>query len=259
MVTDRWTFSQSGVTDVDTIWNMMNEHLLSSDRKQQQTTKPVVILGGGGDGRVVLEIIRRMIRAGSDLYPAGFLDDGQKTGVNIDGVPVLGCLEEWKEMPDNSLFIPALHRLKDMPARMVRIRSLGIPESRWFNAVDPSAALAQDTKLGTGCCIGQHVVVQPGCRLGSFVSIRAGASIGHDCKVEDFCYLGPNSTLCGGAVMKTAAHLAPGAVLSNGMTLGSFAVLGAASAGLRDIPDGAIAQGNPARIVDHQPVNGVNA
>lgn len=61
---------------------MMSEHLLSSDRKQLHTTKPVVILGGGGDGRVVLEIIRRMIRSGSELYPARFLDDERKASVD---------------------------------------------------------------------------------------------------------------------------------------------------------------------------------
>ena len=59
----------------------MSEQLFSPGTVPQQPS-PIVILGGGGDGRVILEIIRRMIRSGSELYPARFLDDERKASVD---------------------------------------------------------------------------------------------------------------------------------------------------------------------------------
>lgn len=237
--------------------NKKATHIISYD-KINQSAMPVIILGGAGDGLVVLEILHRMMQAGSALSPAGFLNDSLSPGDHISGLPVLGNLESWMTLPEHCLFIPALHKVKAMPARAARIQSLGIPENRWTNAIDPNAVLAQGTKFGVGCNIGAYAVIQPGAKLGSFLSIRAGANIGHDCTVEDFSYIGPNCVMCGGALMKKAAYMAPGAVLANNVRLGAFAVLGAASAGLKDIPDGAVALGNPARIIEHQFILSLN-
>lgn len=214
---------------------------------------PVVILGGTGDGLVVLEILRRMHAAGSPLEPAGFLNDALPAGERIADLPVLGALEDWRALPERALLIPALHKLGDMPARIARIRSLGIPDERWARPADPSAVVAADVVPGPGSCIGPCAVIQPGSTVGAFASIRAGANAGHDSRIADFAYVGPNAVLCGGARLGVAAHMGPCAVIGNDVSLGDFSILGAASVALRDIPGHAVAMGNPARIVERRP------
>lgn len=214
---------------------------------------PVVILGGTGDGLVVLEILRRMHAAGSPLAPAGFLNDALPAGERIADLPVLGALDAWRALPERTLLVPALHKLKDMPARIARIRSLGVPDGRWARIADPGAVVAADVVPGPGSCIGPCAVIQPGATVGAFASIRAGANAGHDAGIADFAYVGPNAVLCGGARLGVAAHMGPCAVLDNNVSLGDFAILGAASVALRDIPGHAVAMGNPARIVERRP------
>lgn len=211
--------------------------------------KPVVILGGPGDGVVVARSIEERGRQQADLRVAGFLNDVLPSNSLIGGLPVLGRLEDWHRLPEAFSFIAALHKVKQMEARAVRILGLGIPEARWASVVDPAASIADDAAIGHGSFIGPHAVVQPGCRIGNHVSIRAGANLGHDVSLADFAYVGPNATLCGRARMERGAHLGPNACVADGKVVGEFAVVGICSAVTKNVPGRAVVIGVPARRV----------
>jgi acetyltransferase-like isoleucine patch superfamily enzyme len=64
-------------------------------------------------------------------------------------------------------------------------------------------------------------------------------------------------TTKGGIVISDEAWLGFGTIVLNGVTIGKGAAIGAGSVVISDIPDNAIAVGNPARVVKmrdaHQP------
>jgi acetyltransferase EpsM len=207
----------------------------------------LVILGGPGDGIVVAQAIRDLAQAGSKVSIAGFLNDRIEKGELIYGVPVLGPLNSWCALPTDVLFVPALHKVGEMAQRARLLTELGIPEMRWASVVHPTACIADDVTLGTGSFIASYVTIQPGTKIGRFVSIRAGANVGHDAIVEDFAYIGPNTTLAGRARLAEGAHLAPNAAVLDKVVVGRYAVVGLGSAVMKNVEEFSVYLGNPAR------------
>jgi hypothetical protein len=66
--------------------------------------------------------------AGRPVILAGFLNDTLPRGELLQGVPILGPLEEWCELDDDIHFVPAIQKVKDMPRRVQRLEDLDIPE-----------------------------------------------------------------------------------------------------------------------------------
>jgi acetyltransferase EpsM len=220
----------------------------------------IVVLGGPGDGLVVAEAVHQAVSAGEAVELVGFLNDVLPVGEILQGVPVLGRFEDWGKLDDDIEFCPAVQKVKDMQARVTRIESLGIPEERWGTVIHPRAVVASDVKIGAGAFIASCATVQPESRIGRFASLRAGAMLGHHCVVKDHGYVGPNATMCGRSTVEFGAHLGPGAVLLERMTLGAFSVAGIAAAVTKDVPDYWVVFGNPAiRVGTIRPVRNAPA
>ena len=209
----------------------------------------IIILGGGGDASVISQIINDIDRSGgAEKKNVGILDDSLPKGSSFLKLPVLGVLDCWPELSQNYFFIPALQKIKKMPSRSQRILGLRIPESRWTNAIHPSACVADDVPVGFGTTIASHVTVNPGARIGNFVSIRAGANIGHDAVVEDFSYIGPNATMNGFSRLGYGSSLGPNSVILENVTVSEFCVIGIGSAVTKAFPAYSILTGNPCQL-----------
>jgi sugar O-acyltransferase (sialic acid O-acetyltransferase NeuD family) len=208
----------------------------------------IVILGAGGDALVIAEIVRAMEAAGERVRLRGFLDDNLAGGM-VDGLPVLGRLEEWATLGPELAFVPAIHKLKQMVARKARLEGLCISPERWASAIHPTAVVARSASIGVGVSIAAHVVIQPESVVGSFATLRAGANLGHDARCGDYTYVGPNATLCGRAAVEEGAHIGPNAVIVDGQTVGAFAVVGAGTVVTKRIPGHEVHFGVPARFV----------
>lgn len=209
----------------------------------------LLILGAAGDGAVVAEVALDLAEAGCGPTPLGFLDDRLPPGTLHHGLPVIGGLAQWREAAPDTLFIAALHKVKQMVGRSALVEGLGIPAERWARVIHPTARIARGVAVGAGSFVGHHVVVQPGATIGRHVSLRAGANIGHDARVDDYAYIGPNASLCGTAVLGRGAHLGPNAVIMDGASVGEYAVVGVCSAVTKNVAPRQVVFGLPARFV----------
>ena len=148
--------------------------------------------------------------------------------------------------------------------------------------------IAADVVLGAGVRVGDFVNLY-GCevgdetRVGPFVEIQRNARIGRRCKVsshaficegvtiEDEVFVGhgvvftndryPRATTADGrlqgdgdwtcvpTLVRRRASIGSNATILCGVTIGAGALVGAGSVVTRDVPDGAIVAGNPARVV----------
>jgi len=208
-----------------------------------------VILGGGGDGIVAAQAVRDLASAKADIDLIGFLDDSLDKGTLIEGIPVLGVIDAWRELSEEVFFLPALHKVKKMVQRAKRIVALEIPENRWTTLIHPTACVADGIHIGIGSFVASYVTIQPGAHIGNFVSIRAGANIGHHARIHDFGYVGPNATLSGHVSVEKGAHLGPNAVVLDGLNIGRYAVVGIGSAVTKNVSEFTVCMGNPARKI----------
>jgi sugar O-acyltransferase (sialic acid O-acetyltransferase NeuD family) len=213
---------------------------------KQQT---IVILGGAGSGVIVAEAIAASAAAGVPIALLGFLNDATPAPAAFAGAPVLGPFEAWHDCPADAAFISAIPKPKEAWARFRRIASLGIPRERWATVVHPTACLAADASLGPGTYVGPLAVVEPGVTAGMHACLRGGSYVSHEVRLADFVFVGPNATVLGRVTLAEGAHIGANAACREEIAVGRYAVVGIGATVIADVPEFAIAAGNPARII----------
>jgi sugar O-acyltransferase (sialic acid O-acetyltransferase NeuD family) len=212
------------------------------------TQQRIVILGGAGSGVMVAEAIAASAAAGGPIALIGFLNDAPVPAA-VAGAPVLGPFEAWRDCPADATFISAIPKPKEAWARFRRIASLGIPRERWATVVHPTACLAADVSLGPGTFVGPLAVVEPGVTAGMHACLRGGSYVSHDVRLADFVFVGPNATVLGRGTLAEGAHIGANAACREEIAVGRYAVVGIGATVVADVPEFAIAAGNPARII----------
>lgn len=121
-------------------------------------------------------------------------------------------------------------------------------------------------KIGSHCTIGQNVNIANNVTVGNHVKIQNNVSVYEGVTLEDYAFCGPSMVFTNildprskypqvGAqyylrtLVKEGASLGANCTIVCGHTIGRFAFVGAGAVVTKDVPDYALAVGNPARIV----------
>jgi len=203
----------------------------------------VIFLGAGGIAIVAAEIARC-----GGLEIVGFLDDrAEKRGTLFCGAPVLGDFD----------MLPALRQ--DVPQAIVafgncrgRINVAHKVLSYGFslpNLIHPSAVVSQDASIGQGAIVMPGTVINSGTRIGSNLILNTAASVDHECCIGDGVHIGPGARLSGLVTVGSATWIGVGSTIRESVHIGSNVLVGAGSLVLKDLPDGVVAYGSPARII----------
>jgi len=117
--------------------------------------------------------------------------------------------------------------------------------------------------IGDNLRIWSNSIIDYGCLIGNNVKIHSNVYITQFTIIEDDAFLGPGVTLANdihpgcpkaidcmkGPIIKRGAQVGINACILPRVTIGEYAVIGAGSVVTADIPAGAVACGNPARVI----------
>ncbi|MGX5794082.1 acyltransferase [Pseudomonas sp. E2-15] len=149
--------------------------------------------------------------------------------------------------------MPSIHALAD-----VKSKHIGSDTRIWqFSVVFEGAV------IGRNCNICAHTLIENDVVLGNNITVKSGVFLWDGTRIEDDVFIGPNATFTNdpmprskvypeqysGITIKQGASIGANATLLPGITVGCHAMVGAGSVVTKNIPDGAVVVGNPAKII----------
>ena len=117
-------------------------------------------------------------------------------------------------------------------------------------------------KIGKNCKIESFVYIEEGVVIGDRCKIKPNVFIPTGVRMEDDVFIGPNATFTNDKYPRSAgdwklletwigkgASIGAHAVILPGVRVGSNSIVGAGAVVTKDVPEGSVALGNPARIL----------
>lgn len=200
------------------------------------------IIGYSGHAFVVIETLRAqgfVVTAYCDHHSKNF---------NPYGLQYLGSEKDANVLEQlntgNFRFFPAVgnNRLRkaifeDLSEKMIKT----------VVAKHPSAIISPGAGIGEGSLVASGAIVQARAQVGAAVICNSGSIIEHECVVGDFSHIAPGAVLCGNVHIGKESLVGAGAVVNPGIKIGANVIIGSGAVVTRDVPDGSVVAGNPAR------------
>jgi len=118
--------------------------------------------------------------------------------------------------------------------------------------IHPSAVVDRLVSVGEGSQILHGAIINRRTKLGKHCIVNTKASIDHDCTIEDFVHIAPGATLCGGVTIGEGTLIGAGATVLPHVHIGKNVRVGAGAVVTTSLPDNATSVGVPGKIIRHE-------
>jgi UDP-N-acetylbacillosamine N-acetyltransferase len=206
--------------------------------------QPVFIYGASGHGKVLADILL----ACKQLQVIGFIDDREELlGTSILGMRVCGN-GDWLQAQAGRDRVAVALGIGDNDMRQQISEKCLSWGAELATLVHPTAAVSSFAQLGPGTVVMAQASLNPGARTGTGAIVNTGAVVDHDVEVGDFAHVAPNAAMGGAAQLGALSYLGIGATVIQCIRIGERTTVGAGAVVVRNLPDGVVAFGVPARI-----------
>lgn len=210
--------------------------------------KPLIIVGAGGFGREVFAIVQAINEQEPVWSVEGFVDDAPVRATHrlvADlGSRILGNVAS---LAGQAPHLWAVVAVGSPTTRAHLVASLDPQGIQWATLIHPDSTIGPRVTLGQGSIVAAGARLSTGIRVGEHAQIDQNCTVGHDSRLADFVRLNPQACVSGNVTVGRGALIGANATILEGRSVGPDAVVGAHACVTRDVSDGLIVKGMPAR------------
>ena len=204
------------------------------------------IYGSGGLGRAVSDLSLQINKTLKKWEKIVFINDFKHEPF-VNGTEVFTFDEHKVSFPaDQAKIVIAVGEPK---IRKILREKVAACEYRLQSLVHPAAFIGSRTQIGDGTIVQFGSFVECDVSVGSNVLILQNSSVGHDSVIGNDAVISPCAFVAGACTIGERAYIAACVPVKENISIGADSIIGMGSAVLRDIPEGVIALGNPARVM----------
>lgn len=211
--------------------------------------KKIVIVGAGGFGREVKIIIDAINEIKKEYNLLGFYDDNENKNKIINGIPVLGTVNDLKKYKGDEINVvisignPVFKR--KIINELIENDNLSYP-----SIIHPKASVScDDVVLGKGNIICEGVIITCNIEIDDFVILNLNCTVGHDTRIMSFSSFMPAVNISGEVLINENVYVGTGAKIINQLSIGENTVIGAGAVVSKTIPANCTAVGVPAKPI----------
>jgi sugar O-acyltransferase (sialic acid O-acetyltransferase NeuD family) len=222
--------------------------MLTSNSMNEEP-RPLIIWGAAGHAKVLAEFLP----TAGFLVAAIFDNDPAIARSPLDGVPLYvgrQGFEQWRQSWGNRRVWGAVAIGGERGSTRLELqRYLSERGVNPATLVHPRAYRAESARVGPGAQILVHAVVGADAELGPACIVNTAATVDHECRLGEGVHVAPGAHLAGCVEVGRCAFIGIGACVLPRLRIGADAIVGAGAVVTKDVPEGTVVYGNPARVV----------
>lgn len=209
------------------------------------------LFGAGGFGREVMPYARASIAQTlglvSDEVAVLFVETWQPDWTEVNGYPIIS-IEEFSRLDGPRYFNVAIG---DGRAREAISKQVG-DMAKVLPVRAPQSIFLDNNLIGEGAIFCSNTMLTSNVTIGRFFQGNIYSYVAHDCVIGDFVTFAPGVRCNGRVHIGNYAYIGTNAIIREGtpdkpLKIGVGAVVGMGAVVTKDVPDGMIVVGNPAK------------
>jgi len=205
-------------------------------------TKKAVVIGYSGHAYVLIDVLREV-----GYTVAGYFEREEKS-FNPYNLPYLGQEED----PQSLAGFLGKAAFVGIGNNLIRSKVFGTLNANNIltpSVVHPSSVISESVTLGIATLVMPGAIVNSLSKIGKGVICNTSSVVEHECIIADFVHIAPGAVLAGNVSVGENSFIGANAVVKEGVKIGANAIIGAGSVILKDVADGVIIAGNPAKRI----------
>ena len=224
----------------------MANHSKHGGNLKEDVRKSIVVIGGGGHAKVLISILHKL----NNCRILGYTDL-QNRG-QVLGTPFLGTDRELAAIAAKYGELAAVLGTGQV--------GLGKPRSELWtqlqtnfrsfpSVISPDAIINEDVSIDQGAVVMDGAVINSGSRIGCGAIVNTNSTVEHDVVLEDWVHVAPGATLSGGVTVGLFSMIGAGAAVLEGRKIAASCLVGAGAVVTKDLLEPGVYVGCPARRI----------
>ncbi len=209
--------------------------------------RKVVIFGGSGHAKVIVDIIE----SNNNFELIGFIDKLMPQETIILNYRVLGDEALLPKLMNKFKFNKGVIGIGDnfVRSKVVDVVKKIAPDFQFINCFHHSAKLSNHCKFGVGNVVMPGVSINASTIISDHCILNTNSSLDHDCRMESFSSLAPNSAVGGNCSIGQFSYVGIGSSILHGVSIEDNCIVGGSSFLNKDAISDSTYYGIPAKRI----------